>query len=70
MNLWGRISMKMSMGLWCLLFVACGREVAAIDLEAARRPPTREPAYLGQPQYALLVFGRDARTAVWIVRDG
>ena len=62
--------MKMSMGLWCLLFVACGREVAAIDLEAARRPPTREPAYLGQPQYALLVFGRDARTAVWIVRDG
>jgi RNA polymerase sigma factor (sigma-70 family) len=34
------------------------------------RTITREPAYQSKPAYCLLVFGPQARTRVWLVRDG
>src|SRR3954453_14170647 len=42
----------------------------AADLAAARRPPAKEPAYKNPPRYCLLVFGPEAKTAVWLVQDG
>src|SRR5262249_22450080 len=40
------------------------------DLARVERTVPREPAYQGQPQYCLLVFGPAAETRVWLVRDG
>ncbi len=40
-----------------------------LDLAAIPRSIAKEPTYVGQPRYALLVFGKDARTRIWIVRD-
>jgi hypothetical protein len=44
--------------------------VSAIDLAKIERTIAREPAYTGKPSYCLLVFGPEAKTRVWLVRDG
>src|SRR5262245_4656122 len=40
------------------------------DLTKIDRTIQKEPAYQGKPQYCLLVFGPEAKTRVWLVRDG
>ncbi|MSU80007.1 MAG: hypothetical protein EXS16_18195 [Gemmataceae bacterium] len=40
-----------------------------VNLAAIDRVILMEPTYVGKPRYALLVFGKDARTRIWIVRD-
>ncbi|MCA9026158.1 MAG: WD40 repeat domain-containing protein [Planctomycetaceae bacterium] len=56
----------------CLLAVSfCGTSPAsAIDLTQVPRTINKEPAYQGDPKYALLVFGPEATTRVWLVHDG
>jgi hypothetical protein len=41
----------------------------AADLTKIDRTITKEPAYQGTPKYCLLVFGPEAKTRVWLVRD-
>jgi hypothetical protein len=40
------------------------------DLTKVDRTIVKEPRYTSQPYYALLVFGREAKTRVWLVVDG
>src|SRR5579875_43304 len=40
------------------------------DLSKIDRTIKKEPAYKGKPRYCLLVFGREAKTKVWVVIDG
>jgi hypothetical protein len=43
----------------------------AVDLKMIERRIAREPAYQsGAPRYCLVVFGPQAKTRVWLVRDG
>jgi hypothetical protein len=55
----------------CLaLFVAATPALAA-DLSRIERRIAKEPSYQSKaPGYCLLVFGAEAKTRVWIVRDG
>jgi hypothetical protein len=49
------------------LFVVCP---VWADLAKIDRTIVREPKYTGKPQCCLVVFGRDIRDRVWLVRDG
>src|SRR5262249_56425334 len=40
------------------------------DLTKIDRTIAKEPAYKSKPQYCLLLFGPEAKTRVWLVRDG
>lgn len=40
------------------------------DLNKIDHTIKKEPAYKGKPKYCLLVFGREAKTKVWVVIDG
>jgi hypothetical protein len=42
----------------------------AADLKQIDRKIGKEPAYKLKPKYALLVFGPEAKTRVWLVNDG
>ena len=42
----------------------------AVDYTKIDRTIAKEPKYQGKPQYALLVFGPDAKVRVWVVVDG
>lgn len=43
----------------------------AVDYDKVERSIAREPAYqTGKPEYALLVFGPEARCRVWLIVDG
>src|SRR4051794_33990027 len=42
-------------------------EIAVSDIN---QPIQREPKYKSSPRYALLVFGPEKTSAVWIVQDG
>jgi len=42
----------------------------AADLEKIDRTVGKEPKYAGTPTYCLLAFGADAKSRVWLVRDG
>jgi hypothetical protein len=42
----------------------------ATDLTKIDRTLAKEPAYKGKPKYCLLVFGPEAKTRAWLVRDG
>jgi len=60
--------------LWTSLVVLClaapgeaDDTVSSPDLKKIDRVIKKEPAYAGQPQYGLLVFGPRARTCVWLV---
>lgn len=41
-----------------------------VDYDAVDRAIGKEPGYTGAPQYALLLFGREAKLRVWAVLDG
>lgn len=61
------------MRLSCFLFAAflAGTTPAvAADLTKLDRKLTKEPTYQGQPRYALLAFGAEAKSRVWVVIDG
>ena len=54
-----------------LLLPACFcADPSPTDLSKIDRTIRKEPAYKGKPEYALLVFGPDAKKRVWVVRDG
>jgi hypothetical protein len=55
-----------------LAWLALGcASAAAADWTKIDRRIAREPAYQsGAPKYCLVVFGPEARTRVWLVRDG
>src|SRR5438093_12910149 len=42
----------------------------ALDLAKIERRIGKEPVYQTKPGYLLLVFGREAKHKVWLVRDG
>ncbi len=42
----------------------------AADLTRIDRHIRHEPTYRGKPKYCLLVFGKEARTRIWLVQDG
>src|SRR5215472_15887430 len=48
-----------------MAFSAQGADVTKID-----RTIGKEPAYKSAPKYCLLVFRPEAKTRVWLVRDG
>jgi hypothetical protein len=48
----------------------CAPPLFAEDLSRIDRNIGKEPAYKSKPKYCLLVFGRAARTRVWLVLDG
>jgi hypothetical protein len=51
-------------------FLGCANTWAA-DLTRIERSIAKEPRYqTGTPEYCLLVFGPDADTRIWLVRDG
>jgi len=50
-----------------VLLTGVGR---AADLSTVDRTIRKEPAYKNTPAYCLLVFGPEAKTRVWLVRDG
>lgn len=52
------------------VLTAFGPTMVAADLATIERGIAKEPVYSGKPAYALLVFGREAATRVWIVQDG
>jgi hypothetical protein len=53
-----------------VLASAAAANAWAADLTRIERTIAKEPAYKSRPQYCLLVFGPEARTRVWLVRDG
>jgi hypothetical protein len=54
--------------LACLIF---SQSAWSADLNRIERSIAREPVYkTSTPEYCLLVFGPEAKTRVWLVRDG
>jgi hypothetical protein len=49
--------------------VSSSPPVSATDLTKIERTIVKEPAYEGNPKYCLLVFGPEAKTRVWLVKD-
>src|SRR5262245_44889924 len=54
---------------WLLVVLGSVPALAA-DLTNIDRTIVNEPAYTARPQYCLVVFGPQAATRVWLVRDG
>jgi hypothetical protein len=54
------------------LLVVCsvGLTAQGADLTKIDRTIANEPDYKSHPKYCLLVFGPEAKTRVWLVRDG
>ena len=53
-----------------LLFLYFTAIAGGADLDHIDRTIGKEPAYRAKPSYCLLVLGPQARTRVWVVRDG
>jgi hypothetical protein len=53
----------------CVAVILLARAVQAIDLSQISKAIGKEPAYKGKPGYALLVFGPEAKSRVWLVQD-
>ena len=47
-----------------------GTPARPADLKKVDRAIVKEPKYTSQPYYALLVFGPEAKTRIWLVVDG
>jgi hypothetical protein len=63
--------MRMIHGISALVVAAAMALTAdAADLTKINRTIAKEPAYKSKPKYCLLVFGPEAKTRVWLVRDG
>lgn len=52
------------------LTLCLGLVAGAADLSAIERKIRKEPRYQSTPAYCLMVFGKDARTRIWLVKDG
>src|SRR5688572_7002799 len=61
--------MRIRGAIWISLILLVGAAPAA-DLSKIDKTIRTEPLYKGKPGYALLVFGPEAKTRVWVVRDG
>jgi hypothetical protein len=60
-----------SIALHLSVVLVLGSRSLAADLTKVDRTISKEPAYASkQPKYCLLVFGREAKTRVWLVVDG
>jgi hypothetical protein len=71
--LYRRHSTMFRFGLWMAGLIGLGITIAptaAADLSKIARTIRKEPHYKVKPKYALLVFGPEAKTRVWIVEDG
>jgi hypothetical protein len=55
--------------LLCLLLLWPTLTQAA-DLSKIDRTIKKEPKYKGKPKYGLLLFGREAKTKLWVILDG
>lgn len=55
--------------LAAVALMVANSEGRAIDLATIPRTIRKEPTYEGQPRYCLLVFGPEAKTRTWMVRD-
>jgi hypothetical protein len=53
----------------CVGALLAGSAARAADLSKLERTIRKEPAYIGKPQYCLLVFGPRATQRVWLVID-
>jgi hypothetical protein len=53
-----------------LILAVAALPAQAVDLTEIDRKIAAEPDYQSRPKYCLLVFGREARTRVWLVADG
>jgi hypothetical protein len=63
--------MRMIHGISALVVAAAMALTAgAADLTKIDRTIAKEPTYMSKPKYCLLVFGPEAKTRVWLVRDG
>jgi hypothetical protein len=51
------------------LLLVLGQPAMSADLSKLDRTLAKEPHYVGQPKYCLLVFGPEAKTRVWLVVD-
>src|SRR5947207_793592 len=52
------------------LSVPSSSAVGGVDYAKIDRVLTKQPAYKKAPQYALLLFGKDAKVRAWAVLDG
>ena len=55
--------------LAAVVAVVVSLDARAADLTAIQRVIAKEPVYQGRPRYCLLVFGLEAKTHIWMVRD-
>jgi hypothetical protein len=55
---------------WLLAVLILAATAGGAELSKIDRTIGRQPEYQSQPKYALLVFGPEAATRVWIVVDG
>src|SRR5262245_52302093 len=53
-----------------LSLVASGPSAKVVGYAKVDRTLSKEPAYKNAPQYALLLFGKEAKLRVWVVLDG
>lgn len=53
-----------------LLLAASVSSARAVELQGIDRTIDKEPQYENEPVYALLVFGPEAETRIWLVLDG
>jgi hypothetical protein len=56
--------------LAAVALAALALPAGAVELAAIERKLAKEPTYAGKPAYCLLALGADAKTRVWVVRDG
>jgi hypothetical protein len=50
--------------------IPCTAQAEGPDLSKIDRTIAKEPAYKGKPKYCLVVFGPEAKSRVWLIRDG
>jgi hypothetical protein len=61
---------RLGLPLLVLVVIHAPVVASAVDYSKIDRTLVKEPAYAHAPEYALLLFGREARFKVWMVADG
>ncbi len=61
-----------SLHLWSALAILAVWPIlaSAADLSKIDRTIRKQPAYQSEPKYCLVLFGPEAKTRIWLVRDG
>jgi hypothetical protein len=62
--------MKLIVALVCLVFLSTPSQASAVDLAKIDKKIIKEPDYLTNPQYCLLVLGQSGNTHIWVAVDG